>query len=78
MIVGEGLVGVVVAALVAFSDKLGFSNRDFPLNVVSDAYAGTPWLGGFSQSAWIGGVAFVLAMLLLYRWVERLARRASA
>ena len=78
MIVGEGLVGVVVAALVAFSDKLGFANRDFPLNVVSDAYAGTPWIGGFSQSAWIGGVAFVLAMFLLYRWVGRLAHRASA
>jgi hypothetical protein len=73
MIVGEGLVGVVVAALVAFSDKLGFTNRDFPLNLVSDSYANTPWLAGFSQSAWVGGGAFVLVMFLLYRWVGRLA-----
>ncbi len=73
MIVGEGLVGVVVAALVAFSDKLGFANRDFPLNLVSDGYASQPWIGGFSQSAWVGGAAFALVMFLLYRWVGRLA-----
>jgi putative OPT family oligopeptide transporter len=72
MIVGEGLVGVVVAALVAFSDKLGFANRDFPLNLVSDGYASTLWIGGFSQSAWIGGAAFALIMFVLYRWVGRL------
>ena len=64
MIVGEGLVGVVIAALVAFSDKLGFSNRDFPLNLVSDDYAST--LG-----PWIGGAAFAAIMFLLYRWVGR-------
>ncbi|HEV2607512.1 MAG TPA: oligopeptide transporter, OPT family, partial [Xanthomonadaceae bacterium] len=36
MIVGEGLIGVLVAALVGFSEQLGFSNHDFPLSVVSD------------------------------------------
>jgi hypothetical protein len=77
MIVGEGLVGVVVAALVAFSDKLGFANRDFPLNLVSDNYASAPWLGGFSQSAWVGGAAFALVMFVLYRWVERLGQRSA-
>ena len=74
MIVGEGLVGVVIAALVAFSDKLGFANRDFPLNLVGEGYASTPWFGGFSQSAWIGGAAFAVIMFALYRWVGRLSR----
>lgn len=69
MIVGEGLVGVVVAALVAFSDKLGFSNRDFPLNLVSDDYAST--LG-----PWVGGAAFAVIMFLLYRWIGRLNQQA--
>jgi putative OPT family oligopeptide transporter len=61
MIVGEGLVGVLIAGIVAF--KL------FPLSLVGDGFAAGPAL-------WIGGVAFVLAVLLLYRWVEGLARRA--
>ncbi len=67
MIVGEGLVGVIIAALVAFSDKLGFSNRDFPLNLVSDGYAG-------SLALWIGGAAFALIMVVLYGWLARLSR----
>ncbi|MEO6689401.1 MAG: oligopeptide transporter, OPT family [Dokdonella sp.] len=66
MIVGEGMVGVIIAALVAFSEKLGFSNRDFPLNLVSDSYA-----DGWALV--VGGVAFTLLMLLLYRWLSRLA-----
>jgi putative OPT family oligopeptide transporter len=70
MIVGEGLVGVVIAALVAFSDKLGFANKDFPLNLVSDSYAN-------DLGPWIGGAAFVLIMALLYRWVGRLSPMAS-
>jgi len=65
MIVGEGLLGVLIAALVAFSDKLGFSNKDFPLSVVNDAFAGGP-------AVWIGGVAFAVVMMILYRWVGRL------
>jgi putative OPT family oligopeptide transporter len=61
MIVGEGLVGVLIAGIVAF--KL------FPLSLVGDDFAAGP-------AVWIGGVAFVLAILLMYRWVEGLARRA--
>ena len=70
MIVGEGLLGVIIAALVAFSDKLGFSNRDFPLNLVSDDYAGGPAL-------WAGGIAFTVIMLSLYNWLSRLGGKAQ-
>jgi putative OPT family oligopeptide transporter len=67
MIVGEGLIGVLVAALVGFSEQLGFSNHDFPLNLVSDAYA-----DGYSD--WVGGAAFALIMMVLYAWLGRLGR----
>src|SRR6185312_997781 len=63
MIVGEGLIGVVIASIVAFSGK------DFPLGLVGDAFADGPAL-------WIGGLAFAAAMLVLYAWIERLGRRA--
>jgi putative OPT family oligopeptide transporter len=58
MIVGEGLVGVLIAALVAFSGK------DFPLALVGDAFAEGP-------AVWIGGGAFALVVFLLYRWIAR-------
>jgi putative OPT family oligopeptide transporter len=59
MIVGEGLVGVLIAALVAFS------GRDFPLALVGDAFAG-------NAAVWIGGGVFALSVFLLYRWAARL------
>jgi putative OPT family oligopeptide transporter len=62
LIVGEGLVGVAIAALVAFS------GQDFPLSLVSDAFAG-------NAAVWIGGLAFALVMLLLYRWAARRGRQ---
>jgi putative OPT family oligopeptide transporter len=64
MIVGEGLIGVVIATIVAFSGK------DFPLDLVGDEFAG-------SKAVWIGGIAFVLAMLAMYYWVEGLARKTA-
>ncbi len=70
MIVGEGLVGVIVAALVAFADPLGFANRDYPLNLVSDAYAGY-------AARWVGGIAFALLMIVLYRWLARLSNSVN-
>jgi len=63
MIVGEGLIGVLIAGIVAF--KL------FPLALVGDDFASGP-------AVWIGGVAFVAAMFFLYRWTERLARSGDA
>ncbi len=59
MIVGEGLVGVVLAAFVAFSGK------DFPLGLVGDEFAGRP-------AELIGGGVFALVVFLLYRWAARL------
>ncbi|MGH8254101.1 MAG: OPT family oligopeptide transporter [Steroidobacteraceae bacterium] len=59
MIVGEGLVGVVIAALVAFS------GRDFPLALVGDEFANGP-------AVWIGAAAFAFVIFLLYRWAARL------
>jgi len=58
MIVGEGLVGVLLAAFVAFSGK------DYPLALVGDAFAE-------HAAVWIGGGAFVLTAFLLYRWIAR-------
>ena len=62
MIVGEGLLGVIIAAFVAFSGK------DFPLQLVSDDYANGPAL-------MVGGIAFAAIMAVLYRWVGRLNRQ---
>ncbi|MGA9420888.1 MAG: oligopeptide transporter, OPT family [Rhodanobacteraceae bacterium] len=59
MIVGESLIGVLIAAVVAFS------GNDAPLRVVGPAFA-TP-------SIWIGGIAFAVLIIALYRWISRLA-----
>jgi len=64
MIVGEGLLGVVIAALVAFSEK------DFPLALVGDEFASGPAL-------WVGGTAFAVIMILLYRWIVRLSNESA-
>jgi len=59
LIVGEGLIGVLIAGLVAFSGK------DFPLSLVSDSFANRGAL-------LVGTVAFALTVAVLYRWVARL------
>jgi putative OPT family oligopeptide transporter len=58
MIVGEGLVGVAVATLVAFS------GRDFPLSLVGDGFAD-------GAAVWLGGAVFALVIYLLYRRIGR-------
>jgi len=60
MIVGEGLIGVAIAAVVAFSGK------DFPLALVGEDFA--------AASVWIGALAFVGAIFTLYRWIARASR----
>ncbi len=62
LIVGESLLGVIIAAVVAFS------GNPAPLALVGDAFA-TP-------SIWIGGVAFVAVTVVLYRWIARAGRSA--
>jgi putative OPT family oligopeptide transporter len=59
LIVGEGLVGVLIAALVAFSGK------DYPLSLVSDSFAG-------SWAVLLSTITFAVTMVLMYRWVARL------
>ncbi len=54
LLVGEGLLGVVIAALVAFSGK------DFPLSLVGDDFAAGP-------AVWLGAAAFAIVVYLLYR-----------
>jgi putative OPT family oligopeptide transporter len=61
LIVGESLLGVVFAALVAFSGK------PWPIGIVGPRFAGV--------SRVLGGAAFVLLAGILYRWIARLARQ---
>jgi putative OPT family oligopeptide transporter len=61
MIVGEGLIGVLIAAIVAFSGK------NYPLALVGDDFG--------NAAIWIGGAVFVAVVFALYRWVERLDRQ---
>jgi putative OPT family oligopeptide transporter len=63
LIVGESLLGVIVAAIVAFSGK------GTPLALVGNGFE--------TASIWIGGIAFVLTVVVLYRWIARLGRSAA-
>ncbi|PNS09425.1 OPT family oligopeptide transporter [Solilutibacter silvestris] len=62
MIVGEGLIGVLIAGIVAF--------QLFPLELVGDGFA--------TWAKWIGGAVFVVVILALYRYAEALSKRAGA
>lgn len=59
MIVGESLIGVMLAAIVVFSGK------DDPLSLVGPEYADT--------AVWVGGGAFIMAIASLYRWLNRVS-----
>ena len=59
MIVGESLLGVILAAVVVFSGK------DAPLAIVGAGFA--------NAAVWIGGIAFIASMVALYSWVNRLS-----
>ncbi len=58
MIVGESLIGVLIAAVVAFS------GNDAPLALVGPAFG--------TLSIWIGGIAFAVIIFAMYRWIGRL------
>jgi putative OPT family oligopeptide transporter len=64
MIVGESLLGVILAAVVVFSGK------DAPLALVGAGFA--------DASIWIGGLAFVASVIGLYAWINRLSGPANA
>jgi putative OPT family oligopeptide transporter len=64
MIVGESLIGVILAAIVVFSGK------DAPLALVG---------AGFAKAAvWVGGAAFVVSVVALYAWLNRLSGPRNA
>lgn len=59
LIVGESLVGVLLAAIVVFSGKAA------PLALVGD---------GFAEAAvWVGGIVFVATIIALYSWLNRVS-----
>lgn len=57
LIVGESLMGVVLAASIAFSGS------DAPLALVDDSVS--------TLSLWLGSIAFLLLLTTLYRWIMR-------
>jgi putative OPT family oligopeptide transporter len=61
LIVGEGLIGVLIAGLVAFSGK------DYPLSLVGDQFAD-------NGAMVLGTIAFTLICILMYRWVAGLRK----
>jgi putative OPT family oligopeptide transporter len=64
LIVGEGIIGVVISAIIVFSGK------DAPLALVGSGFA----LAGKI----IGGLAFAAIALTLYRWIFRMAQPNAA
>src|SRR5207248_10643891 len=62
LIVGEGIIGVVISAIIVFSGK------DAPLALVGPGFE----LAG----RFIGGIAFAVIALVLYRWIFRMGTRS--
>ncbi len=62
MIVGESIIGVVVAAIVVFSGKAT------PLALVGDSFQ--------NASIWIGGIAFAAVIFAMYRWIWRVGQKS--
>jgi putative OPT family oligopeptide transporter len=62
LIVGESLIGVLLAAIVVFSGKAT------PLALVGENFA--------NAAIWIGGLAFAVSVLALYRWIEGLSLKS--
>ncbi|KGI77723.1 peptide transporter [Oleiagrimonas soli] len=64
LIVGESIIGVVIAAIVVFSGD------DRPLALVGPGFE--------HASVWVGGAAFIAVLVALYMWVSRLGRPNGA
>jgi putative OPT family oligopeptide transporter len=63
LIVGEGIIGVLISAIIVFSGK------DAPLAAVGPGFA--------TSAKIIGGLAFAAVAVTLYRWIWRLAAGRS-
>jgi putative OPT family oligopeptide transporter len=63
MIVGESLVGVLLAALVVFS------GQPAPLALVGDSFG--------PYALWLGGLGFVVAIAALQGWLKKLHAKSS-
>ena len=61
MIVGESIIGVIVAAIVVFSGKPS------PLALVGDSFD--------NAAIWIGTIAFAAVTFAMYRWIARLGQK---
>jgi hypothetical protein len=59
LIVGEGIIGVVISAVIVFSGK------DAPLALVGPGFA--------TAAVILGGIAFAAIAIGLYRWILGLA-----
>ncbi|HUB88362.1 MAG TPA: oligopeptide transporter, OPT family [Dyella sp.] len=62
LIVGESIIGVLVAAIVVFSGK------PTPLALVGNSFD--------DASVWIGSIAFVAVTFAMYRWIARMGRNS--
>ena len=65
MIVGEGLIGVLIAG-----DRRVL-RQGLPASLVGDEFAA-------NGALWIGGIAFVVVIFALYRWIENVSRKTAA
>ena len=59
LIVGESIIGVLLAALVVFSGKAT------PLALVGDEFA--------NAAEWVGGGVFAVTIFALYSWLNRVS-----
>ena len=64
LIVGESLVGVLLAAVVVFSGKAA------PLALVCDDFV--------TAAVWVGGIVFAMTIIALYSWLNRVSGPAPA
>ncbi|MBD8879435.1 oligopeptide transporter, OPT family [Rhodanobacter hydrolyticus] len=64
LIVGESVMGVVIAFIV------GFSGKAAPLALVGESFG--------DAAQWIGGIAFVVLVAVMYRWIARMGQGTSA
>jgi len=66
LIVGESLLAVLYALLIAFADQLGFKNPGAPLTLVGEGFA--------MPALIIGGLVFAAIVAATYLWAARAAR----